>query len=342
MQTNRTADICERVSEVLPRIYDLPSPFQVSYLKYSENITLCVESQAKKQILRIDRAGYHPREELESELLWMREVRRDTDLQIADVLPGKDGALLQRIPFAASDGGCYCTMFSFVPGRQLRNLEGEALLKVVRRLGTISAILHNQVLQSPTAETLPRFSWDYEALMGENARWGCWKCAEQLTQEQREVFGRAEQIIRVRLDRYGKGRDRYGLIHSDLNINNILVDGDAIGVLDFDDCGYGWFLYDMSTTLLEYAYGLDQLVQAWVEGYQQLRKLSQADLDEISTFLVMRKLVRMGWIQTHADNDTVKRVTGAYYRETEALARMYLESPTGVCTLPGEVRICDR
>ena len=68
-----------------------------------------------------------------------------------------------------------------------------------------------------------------------------------LTESQKEIFSQTVAIGCKRLGKYGKKPDRYGLIHSDLNINNILVDGDQVKILDFDDCGYGWLLFDFST-----------------------------------------------------------------------------------------------
>ena len=150
-----------------------------------------------------------------------------------------------------------------------------------------------------------------------------------LTESQKEIFSQTVAIGCKRLEKYGKKPDRYGLIHSDLNINNILVDGDQVKILDFDDCGYGWFLFDLSTAVLEYDTNLSEMTRAWLDGYQTVRPLSPEDLQEVDTFIVLRKIVRMGWIASHWDNDTVKRVTDRYYTETEKLARAYCETNGG-------------
>ena len=108
-----------------------------------------------------------------------------------------------------------------------------------------------------------------------------------------------------------------------------MVDGDQVKILDFDDCGYGWFLFDLSTAVLEYDTNLSEMTRAWLDGYQTVRPLSPEDLQEVDTFIVLRKIVRMGWIASHWDNDTVKRVTDRYYTETEKLARAYCERNGG-------------
>lgn len=53
--------------------------------------------------------------------------------------------------------------------------------------------------------------------------------------------------------------------------------------------------------------------------------MSKEDKDEIETFIVLRKIIRMGWIASHADNDTVKRVTDRYYEQTTRMAEKYVQ-----------------
>ena len=53
-------------------------------------------------------------------------------------------------------------------------------------------------------------------------------------------------LLQRRLAEYGTGPDVFGLVHADLRLANLLVDGTGtnskITVIDFDDCGFGWYL----------------------------------------------------------------------------------------------------
>lgn len=200
---------------------------------------------------------------------------------------------------------------------------------VPKQIGAITAKLHLHAMSWNADNSLPRFHWDIEDMFGDTSRWGDWSKNPVLTESQKEIFSQTVAIGCKRLEKYGKKPDRYGLIHSDLNINNILVDGDQVKILDFDDCGYGWFLFDLSTAVLEYDTNLSEMTRAWLDGYETVRPLSPEDLEEVDTFIVLRKIVRMGWIASHWDNDTVKRVTDRYYTETEKLARAYCETNGG-------------
>ncbi|MGN0166106.1 MAG: phosphotransferase enzyme family protein [Lachnospiraceae bacterium] len=321
-------EIRSRLGSVIFDLFDLPEDTKVFHLKYSENFTYRLESPGtgKKYVLRVNRPGYHSIEELKSELVWMKALREDTDIFMADVIAGKNGQYLQQLDFPNTSESYVCTLFSFLEGVGIRGMEQGRLVACQEEIGRISAMMHLHVMKWNPDNRLPRFSWDLEDLFGENCRWGDYSLNPFVSDEEKKILTEAVEIGIKRIKEYGKECDRYGLIHSDLNINNILVEGSQVKVLDFDDCGYGWFLYDLATSVLEYDETLEEMVQAWLRGYESVRKLSLEDLAEIPTFIVLRKIVRMGWIATHLDNDTVKRVDRKYYEETVKLAANYIKN----------------
>src|SRR5262249_34337093 len=85
------------------------------------------------------------------------------------------------------------------------------------------------------------------------------------------------------LGSYGRGDDRFGLIHADVRLANLLVDGDDIQVIDFDDCGFGWFMFDLATAVsfMEHDPRVPELCDAWVRGYRRVLPLPAADEAEI-------------------------------------------------------------
>lgn len=312
----------EDLKKALREQYGFTEEIKTELLKYSENLTYQIETEAKRYVLRIYRPGYHDPEELYGEILWQKRLKEDTCLHLADILEGKDGMLIQR---AEIGGKSYdIAVFTFVPGKVLRDLSGEKLYCYMEKMGEITGILHKHAIEWKDAGKLKRFHWDFEDLAGKNARWGSFMEMKTLTPDQMKWYEEAVKIAEKRLQKYGKTKERYGLIHGDLNINNILADGETLYVLDFDDCGFGWFLYDLSTAVLEY-FGetMQRSLEALLKGYQKYRKLPKEDLEEVETFVILRKIIRVGWIATHMDNDTVKKVDPDYYRETEEMAVEY-------------------
>lgn len=320
MVERKDEELRNMLEKELGRYYDLGDSFEITLLKYSENYNWLVKTKRKKYVLRLCRPGYHSTEELLGELLWIQELEKTTDISMPAVIQNNQGELLTRMK------EYYCTMFSFLNGTTLRGIEGEELLGYLQTIGNITAKLHKQVQEWPGVKDIVRFTWNYEDLLGKHARVGDWRCHPRITKEEKTVYEKAEKMIQNKLEKYGKNKNNYGLIHSDFNINNVLVDHGKVQVLDFDDCGFGWFLYDLGTTVLEYDEEIREKIAAWLKGYEQERQLTDTDMAMIPTFIVMRKIVRIGWIASHMENDTVKKVTENYYAQTYKMAKRYVES----------------
>ena len=150
-----------------------------------------------------------------------------------------------------------------------------------------------------------RMVWDHAGTVGPAAHWGQWERAPGLTPAQRETLRLTERLLGQRLDAFGTGPERFGLIHADLRSANLLVDGERTHVIDFDDCGLGWFLHDMASTLsfIEHRADRDRLMDAWAEGYCRAGSLSQAERDEFPTFLMQRRLQLLAWMGSHSETD---------------------------------------
>ena len=315
----------ESLTKCIINCYGLDKNTELTLLKYSENLTYLVKtSDESKTVLRVCRPNYHDEKEMLSELIWIHQIKKDTDISTADVIPDINGEFISKC--VTNNQEYRCAMFEYMSGKNICKAQGDELYKYMEKVREIAAKLHNHVMKWTASSSLDRFTWDFEDLVGNISRWGDYSEMKSLTNEQMHQYDEAIDIIKERLQIYGKGKGRYGLIHSDLSINNILADGDDIKVLDFDDCGFGWFLYDFSTTVLEYFDDkLKQCMEALLRGYGRFRQLKQEDMEEMDTFIVLRKIVRIGWIATHSDNDSVKNVADDYYDKTAEMAKEYCD-----------------
>jgi Ser/Thr protein kinase RdoA (MazF antagonist) len=124
----------------------------------------------------------------------------------------------------------------------------------------------------------------------------------------------------------GTAPDRYGLIHADLVPENILVDGDALRVIDFDDAGYGWHMFEIATSL--YFIRRDSIYfqarDAVVEGYRQHRSLPEEHLALLPMFLAARGSTYLGWVHTRAGEPVAAELTPALIELAVAAAEDYL------------------
>lgn len=316
----------EEVRREVIKCYDFADTMQIRLLKYSENLTYLLydEDSGEKYVLRVFRPGYHELSEMAGELAWIHQITEDTDVKTAKVYLDKNGSFVSDIQ--VGDELLHCALFAYIDGQSLHNLTGEQRLYYLEKMGEVMAKLHLQIINWPQSKQLNRFSWDIEDLIGENARWGQFTLMKGLPEEYMDSYKAAAEIIRKRVERFGRSEDRYGLIHDDISINNVLVYEDEIYLLDFDDCGYGWFLYDLPTAVLEdFGEEMERGLAAVLRGYERFRPLSAEEKEELETFNLLKKIVRIGWIATRSDNDTVKKVKPDYYLQTAGLAQAYIQ-----------------
>ena len=74
-------------------------------------------------------------------------------------------------------------------------------------------------------------------------------------------------------------------------------------IIDFDDCGFGWFLYDFATAVsfIEHEAVVPALARAWIAGYRRSHSLSAQDASMIPTFVVLRRVLLTAWLASHAE-----------------------------------------
>ncbi len=195
-------------------------------------------------------------------------------------------------------------------------------------LGRITAVLHEHSHAWTRPPEFSRFSWDWEHSLGDQPRWGRWQDAEGVGGPEHDLLHRAEQLLLQRLTDYGSGPDQFGLVHADLRLANLLVDGSTITVIDFDDCGFGWFFYDFGTAVsfIEDDPALPQWQDSWVAGYRSHRPLAAADEDMLASFVLLRRLLLLAWMGTHSHSKESRTKAITYAAGSCALAERYLSS----------------
>jgi len=118
------------------------------------------------------------------------------------------------------------------------------------------------------------------------------------------------------------------LIHADLRLANLLVENGRIGVIDFDDCGFGWFGFDFAAAVsfIETDPQLPALMAAWVEGYRSVATLDEAHAAMLPVFVMLRRMQLTAWIASHAETPTAQEMGDAFTEGTVAMADRFLST----------------
>ena len=277
-------------------------------VKHRENTVFRVtDDDGRCFALRAHQAGLHTDDALRSELTWMRALR-DDGFPVPRVLPTSDGELFAVV--GAGNDAIRCSLLEWVDGKLMNDL-GRAeqgmqaeLCDRYRRLGALAARLHNHSQSWRPPPGFVRHCWDEDGLLGNQPRMGRFWDHPALTPQQRREFLKARIVLRGLLKKLGKHESNYGLIHADFLPDNIIVNEDQLTLIDFDDSGYGWHLYEMGTALLPQTKQpfFDDIVAAYLEGYRSERAFSREDEEALPAFLMICGLNYLGWFQKRGEN----------------------------------------
>jgi Ser/Thr protein kinase RdoA (MazF antagonist) len=197
----------------------------------------------------------------------------------------------------------------------------------MEQLGAVTARLHRHARAWPRPPGFTRHAWTYETMLGARPIWGRWQDGIGVAGEALRQLGRLARALQRRLHQFGSGPDRYGLIHADLRLANLLVDAGHVKVIDFDDCGGGWYLadYGAAFSFIEDRPDVPDLTAAWLRGYRRVAPLGVEEERELPTFLLLRRLQLVAWLGSHADTDLARALGEGYTVGTCHLAETYLQ-----------------
>ena len=232
-------------------------------------------------------------ETLREQLTWLSVLGRETDLLVPEPVPLPDGSFVGSVSAEGVPEFRHCTFVRWVPGRHKRE---DLTLVDLSLVGSYLARLHDHAerYRTPHPSALPR--WDWHWPFGESAP--LWSKGEAIyPAEQMMVFEETAQRARRDLEELGYGNEVFGLIHRDLNLNNLVFGEGTMGAIDFDLCGLGHYLLDLATTLAALrslqTHRIEWSQEALLEGYERERSLPRGYRKYFRTFTVMRRVAAL-------------------------------------------------
>ena len=320
------------VRDALP-LWDIDRTSALRLLKVRENAVYEVIDQttAARYVVRVHRANYHSDAELRSEWQWIGSLR-EYGVLTPVLRCSSHNRMFEIVASTGVPEPRQVDIVDWIEGRQLGSVEAglEGTASEIRAqfmtLGSIMARMHNHVEHWREPAGFTRHAWDANGLTGDRPFWGRFWELPALSAWQKDRMIEVRDKLRVELTEFGTAPDRYGLIHADLVFENILTGADGVRVIDFDDCGYGWHLFDLVTAII-FLHGTEHFAvakQALIAGYRKNRPLTDEHLAWLPVILMARATTYLGWMHTRSETETAREMTPYIIELVLNLAENYL------------------
>jgi amino acid adenylation domain-containing protein len=268
------------------------------------------ERPAERYLLRLYGEGTHRVDAILSELAWLRALRREAGLLVPEPVAARDGSSVVSVRDKGGAGTRYAALFRWLDGQA----PGMAPTAAdCRRFGELMARLHRhgERFAPPAGFVRPRY--DLDRLLGGAA--------------ERALLAEAAGIVRHEIAGLGEGRDAFGLIHGDLQVTNFLFSEGRVAAIDFADSGWGYYSYDIASSLLpSWGYrDFPALEEAFLRGYRQVRPLPAAQVAKREAFLVARALFVLRWTAENQHLPAVRESGAAIVPHLETQILSFLD-----------------
>jgi len=259
-------------------------------IRNRENAVFEITLPTGPAALRLHRMGYQSDAAIWSELWWCAALAAE-GVAVPAALPNLQGDLLVTL-----SNGRKASVISWVKGEAL-GIAGEpfdlplpVLLDRHRALGRLVAEFHAATAKLTLPEAFTRPRWDIPGLVGEAPFWSRFWEHPEATPDQRATLIRARAFLRERLTDHATTAPIVP-IHADVLRENVLVNDHSLSLIDFDDSGWGFALYDLGTVLSQNLYepAYPEIRDALMEGY------GTSDRAMVEIFTLARTCASVGW-----------------------------------------------
>lgn len=264
----------QSVSRQLEDCYGLNSP-ACRDLNTLANYAIEVTSNVGHYALKL----YNPASRTGSDVQWEVDLTLHLIKNGAPVARPVEGSNGKHVQTFDIEGQEFATvLFEWVAGEKPK-----PELSTYTLIGKAAAHIHNAA-DTFTSE-LPREKYDAHELIDDQLE-RMKKPLEDSGQWQR-VFDLSERMRRIITD---PSLD-YGIIHNDLTLDNVHLDGDKLMVFDLDSAAESWRAAEPWGVLR----ASEDRFKAWLEGYRSIREFSEADENAVAAFGIVEDIRNVVW-----------------------------------------------
>lgn len=312
---------------------------KLKFINYSGNGLYQIRVQEKnltsefiqpgRYALRLHQDGYMKPEYIISEMEWLSALHKE-GLPVPQPVRNLNGDWL-----TIADGNYVvptkrnCTLVGWSEGKLLNK---SVQPKHFRSLGRVIGRLHEQSAHWKKPKGFARPHWDWEGLFGDGFDYGfsATEARKAIPKEYQSSFNDVLEQVAQFSESHGKGKKVYGLIHADLDVmdNASSFEGE-MHPFDFDDCGFGYWLFDLGVVLAHHMLDsndrIDKKRAALIEGYEETSMLALGTLEYLDLFIATRLAQLMYFYQGHAVRNPAQSEQAM--REIDTCAKVLKQIP---------------
>ncbi|MBD1895570.1 phosphotransferase [Coleofasciculus sp. FACHB-129] len=264
---------------------------QLTRLGGASNTNFKVDADDKSYVLRLHTSACHDRVAISSELAWLSSLQSDTTLVFPKPIVNLNGELVTGVP-ADSEPETLCTLMSWVEGKippTVDTLTDEQLAKV----GSLMAQLHIHSQQFELPEGFKRQTFNEAHFSGRlEVLYTALSNTELDKSDLNSLKVNASHIITY-FAHLERKQDSFGVIHADFHSGNYLLCDEKVCIIDFDRCGFGFYLYDLALALMELD---EQQRKVFLQGYETVKPLPSDYINLKQVFLCLAYLDNLGFL----------------------------------------------
>ncbi|HSG24695.1 MAG TPA: phosphotransferase [Anaerolineales bacterium] len=324
-------ELLREVAEMALDAYPLEL-ISIEPLRYALNAEFSVKAylqgkqdQVHQFLLRVNAPGFHSKAEIGSEMEWLASLQRETDLKVPYPLRTTGGKWVSTISLAPVGEPRQCVLFRTLPGE---TAEMDAAPDHLLFIGAIIAKLHKHSASFDPPSGFTRKHWDLEGLKGGMLDVSAEEAYAALRSHEREVVDAAEKVVADAMAQLGVNDQVYSLIHGDLHLGSFQYLNGQPQILDFDTCGYGYYIYDLSVAVWDLFDREDfaSLKTALLQGYRTERQLSEEEEHLLMRFVAGRLMTQtLAWAARRHDpqlEEAAEASIAKQIKQLEMLLRM--------------------
>lgn len=291
--------------------YALPL-VKLSPLTHFDNTTFRVVTEDGWQgVLRVCRHAKRTLPQIQSELVWLHAIRQETSLVVPTPVANQKGEWITTEIAPGISEPRHCVLFEWVEGRfRTKGLSPMSM----KQVGAYMGQLHCQAQQFIRPIGFERLRLQLDGEIGVYLAKGLRDGSAIITPEDRRILEQTERVCAGIIAQLGEATDVFNLIHADMHQRNYLFHPNGLRLIDFDDCGFGHFLYDLGVTCWYLRRRTDyvQLRQALLQGYRQHHFLSADHEQLLNHFVALRSLLMASVMVVFADQPQIRANSGRF------------------------------